>query len=280
MEYVHGRDLCSVLVAAHAREVRLPLDFVLTVARAVGIALHHAHELQAPDGRHLGIVHRDVSPSNVLASFAGSVKLCDFGVARAACHRDVTRVGYLKGKAGYMAPEYIRHQALDRRSDVFSLGVLLYELATQRRAFETQLGYDAIARTRLLPPSRQVPGLPAELDAVVKTALALDPAARFQSAGVMVRAIEHVAYRHGLVLGETCVASVLGDLFGEHREPWLAPLPVLGAAPGIRLARGTSNPFEDAPLTEVEPIDYDVEIETLVYMPELDDVEEVEIVLE
>src|SRR5688572_3986250 len=137
MEFVHGETVRRILETMRERGRKLPLDFCLTVIWAAAAGLHYAHERRAPDGSPLGIVHRDVTPSNVIATYDGSIKLIDFGIAKARRRSaPETAAGFIKGKVGYMAPEQIRGLPIDRRTDVFALGVLAYELTTQTRAFD------------------------------------------------------------------------------------------------------------------------------------------------
>ena len=134
MEYVHGRNVRELLGAAsHAGG--MPLAVALTIAVGIAAALEHAHGRVDLEGRPLDLVHRDVSPSNVLVSYDGAVKLTDFGIAKAATRTQETTAGTMKGKIGYMSPEQCRGEAVDRRSDIFSLGVVLFELTTCERLF-------------------------------------------------------------------------------------------------------------------------------------------------
>src|SRR6185503_1015616 len=121
MEYLHGETLRAVLGRARDRGMRIPLEFTLTVVCASAAGLHHAHERRGTSGAPLGIVHRDVSPSNVIVGYDGAVKLIDFGIAKADERSTKTQTGFIKGKAGYMAPEQALGYAVDRRSDVFAL---------------------------------------------------------------------------------------------------------------------------------------------------------------
>lgn len=224
MEYIHGADLRTVLQRSLAAGAKLSLNFSLTVARSVASALRYVHDLRGPEGDSLDIIHRDISPSNVMVSHDGSVKLIDFGIAKASTQTADTAVGFLKGKAGYMAPEYVRGCAPDRRSDLYALGILLYELTTQRRAFS---GNDALRRVihgELCPPSEVVPGYLHDLERVVLTAVALDPSDRFQTASQLVDAIDELALHHGLQLGPDCVADQLLALYGHRQAPWVASM--------------------------------------------------------
>ena len=143
MEHVAGVDLRDVLRAAGGA---LPVEHIVTIAASVAAGLHHAHELRADDGRPLDIVHRDISPSNVLVSFDGSVKITDFGVAKWLQQKSFTYQGQLKGKFAHMSPEQCRGEPLDRRSDVFALGTLLYEMATGRPPFEAETELELLSR--------------------------------------------------------------------------------------------------------------------------------------
>ena len=136
MEYLHGKDVRCLLSALRDRGETLPLAHALTIATAVCAGLHFAHEQVGFDGRELGIVHRDVSPSNVFITYPGGVKVVDFGIAKAAAITGASRLSGLKGKAAYLSPEQSRSRPLDRRSDVFAIGLLLYELVTGTPAYK------------------------------------------------------------------------------------------------------------------------------------------------
>ncbi len=184
MEQIDGCDLRELL-RAHAL---LPLADAATIVAAVAEGLHHAHEQE--------VVHRDVSPSNVLVGRDGRVKLIDFGVAKWTAQRTETRQGVLKGKCAYMSPEQCRAGHLDRRSDLFSLGVLLYEVTTGTRPFEGDNDFEvmnAIVAGRFEPPSKRRANYPEELEAIVTEALRPAREERFQTAAKMVtrlRALE------------------------------------------------------------------------------------------
>jgi serine/threonine-protein kinase len=181
MEYVHGCSL-SLLVRALARRKRMLAPDVAThIAMKVADGLHAAHETRGDKGELLGVVHRDVSPQNVLISYQGHVKLIDFGIAKAAGRSQQTEAGSIKGKFRYMAPEQAWGRSVDRRSDVFALGIVLWELLTGRPLFEAEndlLVLEKVRHPRVEPPSVYAPHVPPELDAVVLSALAEDPAAR------------------------------------------------------------------------------------------------------
>ncbi|HEX5064187.1 MAG TPA: protein kinase [Kofleriaceae bacterium] len=225
MEYVHGETVRHLLQAATKRRAKLQLDVGLSIGCAAAAGLHHAHERRDHNGVPLGIVHRDVSPSNVILGYDGSVKLIDFGIAKAKVRTTNTATGFIKGKAGYMAPEQARGYEVDRRSDVFALGVLVYELTTQTRAFQADTHFETMHRTmqgQVEAPSKRVPDYPAALEDVVMTALELDPDDRFQDAESMRVAFEQIARELGLALGDAPVMRALESLFPMRPEPWLA----------------------------------------------------------
>jgi len=228
MEYLHGETVRAVLDRAHARGRRLPLDFALTVVVAAAHGLHHAHEQRTAAGNPLGIVHRDVTPANLIVGYDGSVKLIDFGMAKAAERSLRTQTGVIKGKPGYMAPEQVLSRPVDRRTDVFALGILLYELTTQSHPFgngnEVEMAR-RIADGVLVSPSKRRGGYPPELEAVALTALQHDPEARFADADAMRAAIERTAGLLGMSLGCFTVSRVLVDLFGRRLEPWRVHAP-------------------------------------------------------
>ena len=184
MEYVHGCALYDLLkrLAQRGRSLNPMLATWITARAAEG--LHAAHELSDAQGRPLNVVHRDVSPQNVLVSFAGHVKLIDFGVAKSTQQQQQTRAGVLRGKIGYMSPEQANGLALDRRTDVYALGIVLWEMLTCRRLFHSpnevhQL--DMVRAPRIAPPSAHVE-LPDALEEVVMDALRTDPSMRIPTA--------------------------------------------------------------------------------------------------
>jgi serine/threonine-protein kinase len=221
MEYVHGRDLRAVLTAA-ARKSALPLACALTILRDACAALHYAHELRGADGRPLGIVHRDVSPQNLVIRYDGVTKLVDFGVAKASTHASVTRTGMLKGKLGYMSPEHCLGKPIDRRSDVFALGIVAYEATTGLRLFhgdnEAAI-INRIVEARFEPPCEAVPGYPAALEAVVVRALQRDPAKRFATAQEMLDALDDAIAAMEVRASHAAVGAEMTALFGDVPYP-------------------------------------------------------------
>ncbi len=225
MEYVHGQDLRALLAKAGSQGTRVPLDLALTVIAGGASGLNHAHERRGPDGVPLGIVHRDVSPSNFMIGYDGSVKLLDFGIAKATSRSIETQSGIIKGKFAYMAPEQCRGRDVDRRSDVFSLGIILYEITTQHRCFRADSDFDTMHRIvtgDVVRPTRLVQGYPPALEAIVMKALAVDANQRYQSAGLLLEAIENFAMATRMSTSTMALGRFMRDMFGDAQEPWLS----------------------------------------------------------
>jgi eukaryotic-like serine/threonine-protein kinase len=223
LEYVHGHSAHDVWERSLDLEVHLPLDFTLTIIAAVASGLHYAHTKRSPDGEQLHIVHRDVTLSNVMIGFDGAVKVIDFGIAKAALRETKTKSGFIKGKIGYMAPEQLRGQHLDARTDVFSLGIVLYELTTMRRAFREisdRATVERIKNGRYTRPSEIVPDYPPGLEAIVMKALKVDPKQRFADADAMRIAVEGLGHELRLVVGDAAVVDTMMRLFPNRAEPW------------------------------------------------------------
>ena len=220
LEYVHGRDLRQLL--SELKGTLMPLGAALRVVLEVGRALHYAHRLRDVGGRPLGIVHRDVSPSNVLLSFQGAVKLADFGVAKMAERSNATASGALKGKLGYMSPEQCLQEHVDARSDVFSLGVVLYEATTGRRAFRAEQPVAVMNRVidgEWVAPKRFVPDYPEALHQILAKALEVDVEQRWPNAEAMCEALERFATEAGLDIRPEGLASFLQERYGQQALP-------------------------------------------------------------
>jgi serine/threonine protein kinase len=218
MEFVHGRDLRQVFQRSAGK---VPLEHALGIVIEAAAGLHHAHEKRGSDGMPLGIVHRDVSPSNLLVGFDGAVKLGDFGIARATLAKQAD-AGTAAGKAPYMSPEQVLELPLDRRTDIFSLGVVLHELLTGKRLFR---GNDAevmerIAQEEIAPPS-SLADVPHELDRVAARALARDRAARYATADELRADLEACARARGLYFSRAALSSWMADLFADEVEGWI-----------------------------------------------------------
>jgi serine/threonine protein kinase len=225
MEYVHGETVRELVARAHELAQPVPIGCTLTIIANAAAGLHHAHEKLGFDGVPLGIVHRDVSPSNLLVSFEGNVKLVDFGVAKATTKRSVdTADGRVKGKIGYLSPEQCRGRASDRRSDLFSLGIVMWELLVGARLYKRDNDYDtmeAIAIDPIDAPSTRRPEIPPALDAIVMKLLAKAPGDRYQNAEELGEALERVADLTGARISTASLKRFVFELFGKRPEPWI-----------------------------------------------------------
>jgi len=200
MEYIEGCDLRFVLDRCRARKTPVPVPLGLYVANLLAGALDYAHKKRDFDNRDLGLVHRDVSPQNVLISSVGDIKLCDFGIAKAASKASHTRAGALKGKLQYMSPEQAWGKDIDHRSDVFSLGLVLYEMLTAQKVFSGDSELSILEQVRnptVEAPSNLVPNIPAEVDRILLKALDPDRTGRYQSALDLQRDCEAVLKSQG-----------------------------------------------------------------------------------
>ncbi|HJL05722.1 MAG TPA: serine/threonine-protein kinase [Polyangiaceae bacterium LLY-WYZ-15_(1-7)] len=227
MDYVEGFDLHQLLRRLSKARVPLPAEFALFVIREVLRALDYAHRARDEDGAALGVVHRDVSPSNVLISFEGEVKLCDFGIARAfQAERDARQSGEatgvqpaprVVGKSAYMSPEHASGREIDARADVFAAGILLWELCAGRRLYKgTEDEMLAKARAAEVPalPERGLPDQ-AGIQAVLERALARDPDARFATAADFLHELESYAIANGLMASPLRFGAFLTDHFAD-----------------------------------------------------------------
>jgi eukaryotic-like serine/threonine-protein kinase len=197
MEYLRGKDLSTVMRALRKRGGAMPPSVAAFVGREIARALHHAHTIDLPDGMPGGIVHRDVTPSNIMLLQAGGVKILDFGIAKAAALAQPKDSGgrppRLAGKLSYLSPEQVRGTAVDHRSDIFSLGVVLWEMVAGQRLFAGENEADTLHNVLMQPiaePSRRRDGVPATLDAIIARALERDAARRYETAEVFANELD------------------------------------------------------------------------------------------
>ena len=235
LEYVHGRSVFQLLRESGRA---LPRAVALTVAHEVAGALHYAHERCGADGRPLGLVHRDVSPSNILVSYDGDVKLVDFGIAKATAHSHATQTAAIKGKIAYMAPEQLRGETLDRRTDVFALCVVLYEMLLGKRCFSAPGEFaliNKVADARFTKPSKIDADMDPELEAIVVEGLCADPDARPPSARALQTRLEAFASSRGLQLSRVALAEFMEKTFGLVDFPRTDSLPLPAVAAAVPL---------------------------------------------
>ncbi len=233
MEYVEGDTLAQLIARSAQTGMRIPVHVASRILVDVLAGLHAAHELADDDGKALGIVHRDVSPQNILLGVDGSARLTDFGVARATSRLSTTRTGQLKGKLAYMAPEQaLGTKDIDRRADVFAAGVVLWEALEGRRLFRGDGEADTLNKVLHdpIPPLRDaLPVVSPELEAVLMGALDRDRTQRFATASAFADALERVAVEIGNVATHKDVAAYLETTLGadilQQREAvraWIA----------------------------------------------------------
>ncbi len=246
MEYVHGQTLRDVVKASGRRKDPLDWANVVRIVSDVAKGLHAAHELRSHEGEPLDVIHRDVSPQNVLVSYDGHVKLVDFGVAYAAERITDTGAGKLKGKVGYMSPEQASGIAIDRRSDIFSLATILFEAVTGRRLFNE----DTDAATLLKVREADVPlltsvnaDLPGELDSILQCALARDRDARFDTAEDFSEALDELLALSKRRRGRKHLSGMMEDLFHQRKRI------------KDRMVRRARANTTDTPLMGIEAID-------------------------
>lgn len=228
MEYVDGKDLRSLMNAGRRKGVRLPLGLALFIGARLASALDYAHRKRDFNDKEMGLVHRDVSPQNVLLSLEGDVKLCDFGIAKAVSKAGQTQMGALKGKLQYMSPEQAWGRPVDARSDIFSLGAVLYEMLTGDRLFtgDTEISVLESVRQGQIRSTRQTdPSIPVEVDEIVGRALAYEPENRFASAGEMKQRIEVVLHSLGHSPDPTDLAAWVHKVLEEEPSSgdWSVP---------------------------------------------------------
>ncbi|PTL79860.1 serine/threonine-protein kinase [Vitiosangium sp. GDMCC 1.1324] len=219
MEYVQGEDVRRLDKFARNQGRPLPVGLALRIIAEAAAGLHHAHQARDQQGRPLQLVHRDVSPQNILVGFDGGVKVIDFGVAKAAGSASHTATGVLKGKYPYMSPEQANGQDVDARSDLFALGVVLWELLTNRRLFkgDTDMMTLRLVRDCQVPqPSQLQAELPPGLDELVLKALARTPEQRFPDCGAFRLAIEDYILQHRLPASNAHLSAWLRELYAER----------------------------------------------------------------
>jgi eukaryotic-like serine/threonine-protein kinase len=231
MEWIDGLSLRALVTALEARNERLSYGEAAGLVAQAAAGLEHAHRARRADGVALELVHLDVSPTNLMLRFDGLLKLIDFGVARTACDQQCPTDGKVVGKFGYMAPEQLRGDTVDSRTDVFALGVCLFELLTGRRLYQRgdlREICEAVWREPV-PSARAVdPALPPELDDIVQRALQKVPAQRFPSADAMLAALEAYMVQAGAPTGARPIAQLLERVVPLKARAWrLTPSPTI-----------------------------------------------------
>jgi serine/threonine protein kinase len=255
MEYVHGFDLRTILRRLKDRGLRMPTDLAVYVVSKVAAGLDYAHQRKDELGQAMKIVHRDVSPQNILISVDGEVKLTDFGIAKAASKASTTEKGALRGKLMYMSPEQAWGKPIDHRSDVFALGIVLYELCTDQRPF---LGssdmslLDKVRKGSVTPPSSLQPQIPARLEKLIMKALEREASDRHRDAGAMQEELEAIVQQAEQPVSARDVARFVRILFDKSEKGDTGSAPtetVMSSSPELEVdLRALDEPVPDEPL--------------------------------
>ena len=219
LEYVHGRDIRSIVDKLRKQKTLLPIPMAIYVIMKVCEGLDYAHNKKDPAGRELNLVHRDVSPQNILISYDGEVKIIDFGIAKAAGKAGKTQAGILKGKFGYMSPEQVRGLPLDRRSDIFAVGICLWELLTGERLFVGESDFSTLEKVRnveIIPPSNYNADISPELEKIVLKTLSKEVEDRYQSAMDLHDDLQRWMYESGSFFARKELAEYMNEVFSEE----------------------------------------------------------------
>ena len=259
MEYIDGIDLSAVILDT---KTLIPLEHAARVAADVCGGLHYAHAQKAPDGSPLGLVHRDISPQNILVSFDGVVKVVDFGIAKAAFHINRTQPGVVRGKYTYMSPEQVEGKPLDGRSDIFCLGIVLYEMCTGDALFPRTDALKAMRQIRagqIPPPKRGDRPLPPGLERILRKALAKKPDDRYRTAGEMQMDLEEYLRSTTLISTSIRLGEYITERYRKYRpEVLITPPSPERKAPGtvqvdFPKTPGGTRPVAPSPPTPSQP---------------------------
>lgn len=265
LEYVAGKDLRNIFTRCQQQGRPMPIAQACFVVMKICEGLDYAHNKRDKHGRHLNIVHRDVSPPNILVSYEGEVKLIDFGVAKAAGRVSRTQAGILKGKFGYMSPEQVRGMPLDRRSDVFSLGVVLYEVLVGNRLFQGDTDFATLEMVRTVDvalPSTKNAEISKDLEAIMMKALSGEPETRYQTAMELHDELQAFMFQHGMFYSRKDLAAWMRKQYAREIEtekdknagkapPPKSPVP--GAAAGRKPTVPPSPTAKAAPAKTLAP---------------------------
>lgn len=250
MEFVPGRDVRAIYEFEQKRRGVTSIGVACHIVMKMCEALHHAHFATGPRGEPLQVIHRDVSPQNVLLSFDGEVKVADFGLAKARGRMVQTQAGVVKGKLAYMSPEQLRGDEIDHRVDVFGLGIVLFELLTGQRLFLGPTDMDTLRRVydATVPPMRELnPSVHPDLEAIVRRALAKDRDERYGTALELHDDLQYFVYANGCYGGGAALRNYLREAFPDAAPPPEADLPPFAAPPPAASPLPVASPAPAAP---------------------------------
>lgn len=218
MEYLFGKDLRKLTYKLRRNDSALDLESTLYIISRICAGLDYSHKLRDLQGKPLNIIHRDINPQNIFLTYEGQVKIIDFGIAKAASHNSTTHEGLIKGKIAYMSPEQAMGHVIDHRSDIFSTGIILYELLAGQRMFEgeTMQIYSQVREAHYTPLKKLRPDLPDKLYAAVDRALAKDPDNRYQTCSQMLADLEECIFELSVRPNSRSFADFIKDFFKEE----------------------------------------------------------------
>lgn len=274
MEYLFGKDCRIITNKAKEKSLPIELEYALFIVSRICAGLDYAHNLKDFQGKPLNIIHRDISPQNILITFEGDVKIVDFGIAKAASQNTMTQMGMIKGKVAYMSPEQAAGKKIDNRSDIFSCGIILYELVTGNKMFsgDTLHILSKVRNAEFAKPDEAQKGLPDKLLKIIYKALEKDPERRYQSCNDMLTDIEECLYENGMRPTVQGLAKYLKILFSTEikaEEEHMRKISRLGlgeqqkeAAPEAAGSGDISAPETPSPPAESPPVQQESSDET------------------
>jgi serine/threonine protein kinase len=255
MEYLHGEPLREVMRRTEELGAPMPPEIACRVIADAAEGLNAAHELLGKNGEKLNLIHRDVTPHNLFVTYDGTTKVVDFGIAKFSSRMSSTRAGTLKGKLAYMSPEQVQGEPIDRRTDIFALGVVLWELTTGQRLFRMDSDLDTLAKVQecnIPRPTTIVRGYPIDLEKIVMKALSKNRGERFKTAREFSRALQSLLMRRGLFIASDEVAGYVQSIFADRIQKREAHLRWAGDVTQTINVEGMLAP-EGMPRPQLEP---------------------------
>lgn len=227
MEYVHGKDLLKLMGRMNKIDKKIPEEICLYIVKEIAKALAFAHSAKDPYGKSLNIIHRDLSPSNVLISFEGNVKIMDFGIAKASLSSEKGKAGILKGKIGYMSPEQVLGKEVTHQSDIFSLGIILFEILTLKRLFLGRTDLETLINIREADLEKRLkthPEINDDVKNILRKAVVKKTENRFKTADEFNNSIENYLFLNSIKVSEKNLSALMKEIFTEEAEQEILPL--------------------------------------------------------